>query len=721
MPAPTEDLKARAAQLRNELNHHNYRYYVLDSPEISDAEYDLLIRELVALEEKHPGLVSLDSPTQRVGALPLEAFDTVVHRSPMLSLDNVYSEEELRAWDARVRRLVDGEPVEYVAELKIDGLAVALTYENGVFVRGATRGDGERGEDVTQNLRTIKSTPLRLLTPGPISLEARGEVYLVRKEFAALNEDRARRGEPLFANPRNAAAGSVRQLDPRVTAGRPLDIWVYALIGPDTVGERFPTHYDRLGFLAEAGFKVNPQTKLCRDLEEVMAFVRRWNEERHELDFDTDGVVVKLNSVEQQARLGSTAKSPRWAVAYKYPALQAVTRVTAIEISVGRTGALTPLAILEPVQVAGSTVGRASLHNEEIVREKDVRVGDTVVIQKAGDVIPEVVRVVWSQRTGNEIPFEMPGTCPHCGSRVVRPEGEAVARCIGKRCPAQLVEGLLHFASRAAVNIDGLGPAAVSQLVEKGLVRDPADLYDLRLGDLVELERLGPKSARNLLQAIEESKRAPLARVLYALGIRHVGEEVARALSAHFGSVEKLMDASCDELLSVPAVGGKIAESVSSFFSEPENRALVGRLLDAGVGRGAVGSGPVSTGIPSGVGAAEPGTKGGLFPEEAPASGQGPPVPPGPKTFLAGLRFVLTGSLTLWDRREAEDLIRSLGGRVTSSVSRSTDFVVAGAEPGSKLDRALELGVKVLSEDEFAGMLEGGTAGGRPGQSPPNT
>ncbi|NLG68102.1 MAG: NAD-dependent DNA ligase LigA [Firmicutes bacterium] len=663
-------VQERVRALRDQIAYHDYRYYVLDAPVISDAEYDALMRELRELEQRHPQLVTPDSPPQRVGGAPLPEFGSVRHRTPMLSLDNAYSVEELRAWAARVARLLPGEPVSFVTELKIDGLAISLEYEDGRFVRGATRGDGTVGEDVTQNLRTIRSIPLRLRCDGSVSLDVRGEVYMVKSAFARLNEERARRGEPLFANPRNAAAGSVRQLDPSVTAGRPLDIFCYTLAYLEGM-ELPPTHWERLQLLRELGLRVNPHVRRCESLDEVVDYIEYWSHRRHELDYETDGIVVKVDRIDQQERLGTTAKSPRWAIAYKYPAEQAVTRVLAIDVNVGRTGALTPVAVLEPVRLGGTTVSRAGLHNEDIIRKLDVRVGDWVKVQKAGEIIPEVVEVLKERRSGQEHPFQMPESCPVCGARGGRPEGEAIWRCVNRQCRAQLVEGLIHFASRDAMDIEGLGPALVTQLVERGLVSSPADLYRLDVDRLATLERMGPKSAANVVGAIQASKGRGLARLLYALGIRHVGEGTARDLARHFGSIEAIMQASVEELMKVPDVGEVVARSIREFFDEPANRRLGQELASLGV---------VTT--------------------------QAREPRPSAASPFAGKRVVVTGTLSRYSRREVEELLASLGAQVSGSVSAKTDYLVVGESPGSKLDKARALGVTILDEPTFYRMLE---------------
>jgi len=701
------------ARLRELINYHNYRYHVLDDPEISDEEFDALFRRLLELEEAYPDLVTPDSPSRRVGGRPLESFGTVVHRVPMLSLANAFSEEDLRAFDRRVRSLLEGEPVEYVAELKIDGLSVTLRYEDGVFVQGATRGDGTTGEDVTENLRRVKSIPLRLMGGVRESLEVRGEVYIPVREFEELNESRRRAGEPPFANPRNAAAGSVRQLDPSVTASRPLDSFFYSVVevggAPVTRGAQ-----DRnLKLLENLGFKVNPEWRLLPDIGAIIAYCREWHDRRHTLPYEIDGVVVKVNSIGQQQRLGSTSSAPRWAVAYKFPAEERETRVEDIIVNIGRTGAVTPVAKLEPVRIAGSTVSRAALHNEDYVREKDIRIGDWVVVRKAGDVIPEVVRSLPDRRTGRERVFRMPRTCPACGARVVRAEGEAVHRCVNSLgCPAQRAEGLIHFASRGGMDIEGMGDVLAVKLLGSGLIRDAADLYRLRerKDELAGLElRKAPKSGKpvrlgetltaKLLEAVERTKQRPLHRLLYALGIPFVGERVSRVLARHFGRIDRLMEATEDELAAVPEVGPKIAESVAQFFREPRNRELIERLRQAGVNMEEPGVGTGGSGRAEAV-AGRP-TQLELF-------GPGGVTPgPGAAAAIAGKTIVFTGTLERLTRREAEELVESLGGRAASSVSRKTDFVVAGANAGSKLDRARELGVPVLDEEEFLRLLRG--------------
>ncbi len=665
-----DEARREVESLREQILYHDYRYYVLDSPEIADAEYDRLMRRLRDLEAEFPELVTPDSPTQRVGGQPLSSFQQVEHRLPLLSLDNAFTQEELQAFHQRVQRWLEGQPLSYVVEPKIDGVAVSLVYENGVFVRGATRGDGERGEDITENLRTIPSVPLRLRGENlPPVLEVRAEAYMDRQDFDELNRFRAERGEPLFANPRNAAAGSLRQLDPRVTAARRLNVFFYALGYHE--GLEIETHWQVLEYFKTIGLRVNPLIERCSSIDEVWEFCQRIQQLRDSLTYDIDGVVVKVDSLTAQAVLGATGRSPRWAVAFKYPPEEATTVVEDIIIQVGRTGALTPLAILRPVEVAGSTVSRATLHNADVLKAKDVRIGDTVIIRKAGDVIPEIVKPVESKRTGSERIFTFPDRCPACNAEVQRLPGEAVTRCVGKACPAQLVEGLVHFASRGAMDIEGLGPALISQLVEAGLVKDPSDLYFLDPEKLQELPRMGKKSIENLMAAIEASKNRPLARVIFALGIRLVGEAAARELAAHFRSMDRLAKASREELQAVPLVGDKIAESLITFMNEPQNQRVIQRLAEAGVTMAEEEQAEIPSNRP-----------------------------------LEGKTVVLTGTLAKYSRRAAAELVRSLGGRVTSSVSRNTDYVVAGANPGSKLTKAQELGIPILSEEDLEGFLK---------------
>ncbi|MCK5653716.1 MAG: NAD-dependent DNA ligase LigA [Dehalococcoidia bacterium] len=672
--ADIERAKKRVGKLREQINYHNHRYYVLDSPEISDAEYDALMAELRRLEEEHPELITPESPTQRVGAAPVEAFGVVEHPLPLLSLSNVFSYDELLAWHKRISNLVPGQDMDFVCELKLDGLAVALTYTEGRLTTGATRGDGYRGEDITQNLRTIKSIPLTVPKDAPRKFEVRGEVYLSRSGFEKLNKERAEEGQPLFANPRNAAAGSVRQLDPRVTAKRPLDIYIYGLgyAEGEVVGGREmpPTHWETMEYLKSMGFRISPYNAHVSDISDADKYYQHWEEERKNLEFEADGIVIKVNSFELQRVLGTVGHDPRWATAYKFPAIQATTKLLDIGINVGRTGSLNPYAILEPVSVGGVNIKRAALHNEEDIRRKDIRIGDTVVVQRAGEVIPEVVAPVVSKRTGQERLFVMPVRCPVCGGEVVKPEGEVMMRCTNASCPAQLYELLNHFISRSAMDIDGVGEKLAAALLEKGLVKNAADLYSLHAQDLMNLERMGEKSVQNVLDAIEGSKQRPLARVIFAIGIRHVGAETAELLASHFGSMDRLASASEEELLTVPTIGPKIAESIVTFFRQEANRHIIDELRKAGV----------------------------RLEEEAGARKERP---------LSGQEFVLTGRLEAFPRSEVEARIKELGGSIGSSVTRKTTHLVVGAEPGSKLEKARALGTKVLSEEEFLRLLEG--------------
>ena len=670
-------------KLREEIRRHEELYYVLDSPEISDIEYDTLLEQLKKLEQQHPDQITPDSPTQRVGGRPAEGFPEVVHRRPMLSLDNSYNIAELRAFDQRCRRLADGRSLDYVAELKIDGLSLALHYENQILVRGVTRGDGRIGEDVTQNARTIRSVPLKLREKGTASksadlkseisnlkatLEVRGEVFIPRKVFERINAEREAQDQPRFANPRNAAAGAIRQLDPRIVRSRKLDMFAYDLLA----GERkpFTTHWEALNWLESVGFRVSPERKVCHSIEEVIDFAGRIEAQRDDLDYEIDGLVVKVNSTALQDEFGTTNKAPRWAIAYKYAARQAPTRVVSIVVQVGRTGALTPVANLEPVSLAGTTVSRATLHNPDEVKRLGVRIGDWVLIEKGGDVIPKVLKVIESKRTGAEKPFRMPKHCPVCGGEISKPEGEVVSRCIAADCPAQLKGRLLHFASRRAMRIEGLGESLVDQLVKSGKVRDAGDLYGLTLDDIASLERMAKKSASNLLAQIEASKERDLSNLIYALGLRHVGDRTATTLARQFGSLDALSKATVEQLDDVPEIGLTVAESVRDWFDDEGNVELCKRLEAAGV-------------------------RTSLEKSSEPTN-----------ETLAGKLFVLTGALAGFTRDEARAVIERRGGRVTSSVSKKTDYVVAGEEAGSKLDKATELGVKVIDEAAFKKMLE---------------
>jgi len=666
--ATKKNLAAQAEALRSRLHHHSYRYYILNRPEISDAEYDRLFNDLKALEAAHPELVTPDSPTQRVGGAVAVGFASVQHRVAMLSLDNAYSAEEIREFAARLVRGLPGETFQYVCEPKVDGLGVALLYEKGRFVRGATRGDGRLGEDITQNLKTVRTIPLRLRSPlaSLDLLEVRGEVFMGRDAFERLNRRLEADEEEPFANPRNAAAGSVRQKDSSITAARLLDIFVYGV--SDARPNSFTSHWEATQSLGEAGFKVNPRSRPCPDIDAVVATVAELERDRASLDYDADGVVIKVDSLDQQARLGSTTHHPRWAVAYKFPAQRATTVVRKIEVSVGRTGALTPTALLDPVEIAGATISRATLHNADEIERLDVREGDTVVLERAGDVIPHILEVVTDKRPARAPRFAFPTKCPVCGSAASRPEGEVVARCTSSTCAARLKESLLHYGSRRAMDIEHLGEAVVDQLVDRGLVRDFADLYALSVEQLANLARLAEKSARNLHAAIQGSKSRGLARLLFALGIRYVGENVARILAMEFGSMAKLIGAGEDALAAVHGIGPRIAGSVALFFQQEENRRLVAALQAAGVAT-----------------------------EERASAGPKP---------LLGKTFVLTGTLDSMTRDQAKEAVQRLGGRVSSSVSKNTGYVVVGADPGSKADDARRLDVPTLDEAAFRTLLK---------------
>ena len=667
-----ERAKVRVAELREELNHHNRLYHVLDSPEISYADYCSLMMELRGLEEEYPELITPESPTQRVGAAPVEAFGVVQHPVPLLSLANVFSSDELTAWHKRTTNLVPGREMDFVCELKMDGLAVALTYIDGRLATGATRGDGYRGEDITQNLKTIRSIPLAVPGDVPTRFEVRGEVFLSKAGFEKLNRERAEEGKPLFANPRNAAAGSLRQLDPQVTARRPLDIYIYGL-GYAEGSRRMPdTHWETMEYLQSLGFKVSPYNSRAATIDDAEEYYRSWLERREGLDFEADGVVIKVNSLALQEELGTVGHDPRWAVAYKFPAVQATTRLLDIGVSVGRTGSLNPYAILEPVSVGGVTIRRAALHNEEDIRRKDIRIGDTVVVQRAGEVIPEVVKPVESKRTGAEREFEMPASCPVCGGEVLKPEGEVMTYCTNTSCPARVEEQLSHFASRGAMDIDGVGEKLAASLHRAGLLTSVADLYSLHRhrDELLRMEGMGEKSVQNILDAIEGSKERPLARVIFALGIRHVGQEVAETLADNYDSIDKLASASQEELVAIPAIGPKIAESIGAFFRQPANRDILERLKRAGV----------------------------KLEGKAQPRGDLP---------LAGKEFLLTGRLETIPRNQAEARIKELGGSVGSSVTRKTTHLVVGADPGSKLQKARAQGdIEELNEEQFLKLIE---------------
>lgn len=655
----------RIEELRGLLNQYSHEYYVLDHPTVPDAEYDRLLNELIQLEEAYPDMLTPDSPTQRVGGQVLDMFQKVTHEIPMLSLGNAFNEASLRDFDRKVRQAV-GDQYEYVCELKIDGLAVSLKYENGVFIQGSTRGDGTTGEDITANLKTIHSIPLRL--PQPLSLEVRGEVFMPKNSFAVLNQQKEENGEEPFANPRNAAAGSLRQLDPKIAASRKLDIFLYSIA--DTGGANITSHSEGLDWLDSLGFKTNQERRTCANIEEVLEYVNGWVEKRPQLLYEIDGIVIKVNSYAHHEILGTTVKSPRWSIAYKFPAEEVMTTLLDIELNVGRTGVVTPTAILDPVKVAGSTVGRATLHNEDLIREKDIRIGDKVVIKKAGDIIPEVVNVVFDHRTGDEVEFHMPSHCPECESELVRLEDEVALRCINPKCPAQIREGLIHFASRNAMNIDGLGEKVISQLFAEKLIADVADLYRLEREQLLKLERMGERSVSNLLQAIENSKRNSLERLLFGLGIRHVGAKAAKTLAIEFQSMDRLAGTTREELTEINEIGEKMADSIVTFFQQEEVLELIKELKDLGLNMEYTGVMPV------------------VSSEEA-------------QSVFFGKTIVLTGKLERLTRNEAKETIEALGGKVAGSVSKKTDLVIAGEEAGSKLKKAEELGITIWNEEKL--------------------
>jgi len=664
-------LKQRIEKLRAEINHHNYRYYVLDSPEISDAEYDELMRELQGLEAEYPRFLTPDSPTQRVGAAPVEAFGVVEHRYPLLSLGNAFSKEELAAWYKRISKLLDGQKCDFAGEHKIDGLAVALTYIDGKLTSGATRGDGLRGEDITQNLKTVRSIPLSVRGDFPPRFEVRGEVFLPKAGFEKLNRERAEEGLSLFANPRNAAAGSVRQLDPRITAKRPLDIYIY-MLGYAEDKATPPTHWETMEYLKSLGFKINPNNQLLASIEAVEEYYSKWVERRESLPYEADGIVVKINQIGLQERLGDIGREPRWAIAYKFPAVQGTTVLKSIEISVGRTGTLNPYAVLEPVAVGGVTIKQAALHNEDDIRRKDIRIGDTIVIQRAGEVIPQVVGPVVGKRTGREKTFKMPRRCPVCGSEAIKHQGEAMYYCSNAACPAQAQQRIEHFSSRGAMDIEGIGEAQSVILYNHGLVKNAAELYKLKekRAELLELENTGEKSVDNLLKAIEESKNRPLARLIFALGIRHIGGETAEILARRFSSIDKLSKASRDELMKIEAIGPKIADSILAFFRQEENRQIIQGLKEAGVRM-----------------AEEVETK---------------------KLPLSGKEFVITGRMESFSRQEAEEKIKTLGGTAKDNVTKKTAYLVVGTDPGgTKLAKAQELDTPQIDEKKLLSILEG--------------
>ncbi len=667
-----EEIIKELDELREKIRYHNHRYYVLDDPEISDAEYDRIFQRVLELERQHPELVTPDSPTQRVGAEPLDAFTQVTHRQPMLSLENGFDEQDIRDFDARLKRFLGEDPhVEYTVEPKIDGVAVELIYERGVLAVASTRGDGYVGEDITSNIKTILSVPLTLfpITENvtiPELLEVRGEVYMEVKAFEDLNEKRLAEGLSVFANPRNAAAGSLRQLDPRITVKRPLDMFCYGI--GELRGQNFKTQMELMIALQMLGLRVNrPHFKACHSLKEVVAYCHQLEGKRSQFPYEIDGAVIKVNQLDLQARLGQKSRSPRWAMAYKFKPTQETTRIIKIDVQVGRTGALTPVAHLEPVEVGGVTVTRATLHNQEEIEKKDIREMDTVIVQRAGDVIPEVVKPIAAKRTGTEKRYMMPTHCPICGAQVLKKEGEIVVRCPNTECPAQVKASLKHFISKGGMDIDGLGDKIVAQLIERGMVKEAADLYALDLENLLQLDKIAEKSANNLLNAIEKSKKATLSKFIYALGIRHVGEHVAEVLAERFTDLERLQKAREDELLSIHEIGPQIAESVVSYFADESNQSNIERLLGAGIHFGI--------------------------------------APAVDRTSLKGKSFVITGTLHTMKRSEAKGLIQMKGGRVGPTVSQKTDYLVVGRSPGSKLQKAQDLGVTTLDEDEFLKLL----------------
>jgi DNA ligase (NAD+) len=665
MTKPDRKTLQKVKELREQINYHNCRYYVLDSPEISDAEYDRLFDELVELEKRHPDLVTSDSPTQRVGAAPLDEFKTVRHSIPMLSLNKATSEAEFLDFHRRARELsgVDEKKIKYTVEPKFDGLAVELVYRKGAFAIGSTRGDGMVGEDVTRNLRTIKSIPLKLLGKTPPDLiEVRGEVIINKDDFERLNKQRERSDEPLFANPRNAAAGSVRQLDSKITSTRPLNMFAYGIGRVE--GRRLSNHWDSIQYLKGLGLKISQYVELCDSVDQVRSHYEKLLDKRDDLPYEIDGMVIKVNDFDLQRDIGELSRSPRWAVAWKFPPQQETTKVKNIIVSVGRTGALTPVALLEPVRVGGVEVSRATLHNEDEVKKKDVRIGDTVVIQRAGDVIPEVVKVVETKRTGKEKKFVMPDKCPVCGSKAERPPGEAIHRCTGIACPAQIKENLAHFAWKGAMDMDGLGFKLLEQMVDKKIIQDQADLYFLKKQDIMKMDRMGDKLAGNILDAIDKSRNPSLNNLIYALGIRNVGYHLAGVLAKNFRSIDNLAKQSIDDLTQVHEIGPIVAESIYNFFHNPKNLKVLEKLKKGKV----------------------------KFPEEKAVEKETP---------LSGKTFVLTGGLKSFSRDQATKIIEEMGGRVTSSVSKKTDFVIVGKDPGSKYDKALELKVKTLNEEEF--------------------
>ncbi|WP_144511921.1 NAD-dependent DNA ligase LigA [Bacillus sp. FJAT-22090] len=665
-----DKLEQRVKELHKLLYDYGYAYYVMDDPIVPDSVYDQYLHELIALEEQNPNLILPDSPTQRVGAVVSEGFQKVTHAYPMLSLSNAFNEDQLREFDKRIRGIIDELPT-YVCELKIDGLAVSLLYEEGRLVRGATRGDGTTGEDITSNIKTIRSIPMRL--KDPVTIEARGEAYMPKSSFVKLNEERAERGEELFANPRNAAAGSLRQLDPKMAASRNLSMFVYGM-GGDGEEQNIEKHSDALKLMKKQGLPTNKETRECSSIEEVLEFVQEWTAKRNDIPYEIDGIVIKVNDYAQQEELGFTAKSPRFAIAYKFPAEEVVTTIIDIDLTVGRTGVVTPTAILEPAQVAGTTVQRATLHNEDLIREKDIRIGDRVIIRKAGDIIPEVVSVILEERQGTEIAYEMPTHCPVCDSELVRIEEEVALRCVNPQCPAQIQEGIYHFASRNAMNIEGLGEKVVEQLFREQLIQDVSDLYKLTIEDLIGLERMGLKSATNLVEAIEASKANSMERVLFGLGIRHIGEKAAKILAATFHDFDTLMKATREELTAIFEIGDKMADSLVTYFEQKEVQQLIERLKEARLALRYTGK-IVDMSLL----------------ENSP---------------FANKTIVLTGKLVQLSRPEAKEKIEALGGKVAGSVSKKTDLVIAGEDAGSKLEKAASLGIEVWDEQKLLDHLK---------------
>lgn len=659
-----DEARGRAERLRDEIVYHERKYYQDNDPQISDAEFDALVRELTALESLYPELVTPESPTQRVGGKPLEGFRSVVHSTPMMSIENCYNEEELRAFEERIRKLLPGETVRYAAELKIDGLSVSISYRGGRYFQAVTRGDGLQGDDITRNVKTIRAVPL--LIKDKDAVEVRGEIYLPFESFRTINREREENGEAPFANPRNAAAGSIRLLDPKEVSARGLDTFIYYLF---LDGREPDSQWESLSRLKEMGFHTNPNSRLCASIEEVIAYYREWGEKRDGLEYDVDGMVIKVDSAEQRSKLGATAKSPRWAIAYKFPARQATTRIEDIIVQVGRTGALTPVAVLEPVKLSGVTISRSTLHNEDEILRKDIRIGDHILLERSGDVIPRVVSVMTERRTGNEKVFRLPDNCPACGSAVFRPEGEVVSRCVNPSCPARLRESVLHYASRRAMDIEGLGESLVDQLLVKGLVRSIPDIYTLGREELAALDRMGPKSAENLLSQIGDSKKRGLSRLIHGLGIRHVGEKMARSLADRFDSIEALAAANEEELTAIADVGPRVAESIRFFFTREENLALIKRLEEAGVV---------------------------TLKQERGPEGARP---------LAGQIFVITGTLRDHTRDQAAEILEGLGAEVGTSVTRKTTGLIVGESPGSKLRKAMELGLRIIREAEFAELI----------------